>query len=106
MVKRLEQIRTTLGLSQGQFAEKLGISQSSYSKTIHGNRRIKTDLIDVIESLGIDRHWFISGEGNMFKSDEGRYNRIVEIWNYLSEEGRTYLLEKAKKLYDMENGNK
>ena len=106
MINRLEQIRTTLGLTQGRFAEKLGLSQSTYSKLIHGNRRIKTDLIDTIESLGIDRLWFISGEGYMFKSDEGKYNRMMEIWNELSEEGQNYLLEKARKLYEMENGAK
>ena len=69
---------------------------------IHGNRRIKTDIIDSVELLGIDRLWFISGEGSMFKSDEGKYNRMMEIWNKLSEEGQNYLFEKARKLYEME----
>lgn len=102
MINRLEQIRATLGLNQGQFAEKLGVSQSSYSKLIHGNRRIKSSLIDAVESLGIDRIWFISGEGYMFKSDESKYEPMMEIWNKLSEEGQDYILKKARKLLEME----
>ena len=106
MISRLEEIRNTMGLNQGEFASKLNMSQSSYSKLIHGSKKIKKDLIDALELLNIDRNWFMTGEGNMFKSTMQKYNSMISIWNELSDEGRNYLLEKAKKLYEMENKGK
>ena len=48
MISRLEEIRNTMGLNQGEFASKLNMSQSSYSKLIHGSKKIKKDRKSVV----------------------------------------------------------
>lgn len=64
--KRLEDIREYLSLSKKEFAEKLEITQNSYTNYIQEDRQVPTDVAQKLyEKFGISMNWFISGEGDM-----------------------------------------
>jgi plasmid maintenance system antidote protein VapI len=64
--KKLEDIREYLGLSKKVFAEKLEITQNSYTNYIQEERQVPTDVAQILyEKFGISMNWFISGEGDM-----------------------------------------
>lgn len=64
--KKLENIREHLGLSKKEFAEKLEITQNSYTNYIQKGRQVPTDVAQKLyEKFGISMNWFISGEGDM-----------------------------------------
>lgn len=64
--KKLEDIREHLGLSKKEFAEKLEITQNSYTNYIQEERQVPTDVAQKLyEKFGISMNWFIAGEGHM-----------------------------------------
>lgn len=64
--KRLEHIREYLSLSKKEFAEKLEITQNSYTNYIQEDRQVPTDVAQKLyEKFGISMNWFIAGEGDM-----------------------------------------
>lgn len=82
MKERLILIRKTLGFTQKRMAESLGIKQSSYSLIESGRNGI-SDRIEILLSnrLGINREWFISGNGEMFRDTRkpSMISRVLEF---------------------------
>lgn len=66
MQERLKIIRKTLNLKQGAFAEKLGITQAYLSEIEKGKKSISATVLLSLDALGINLHWFITGNGGMF----------------------------------------
>ena len=67
---RLREIREFMGISQGKFAEALGLSQSTYANYEKGIRGIPDKVKIKISQLGINMNWFIMGGGEMFRPEE------------------------------------
>jgi SOS-response transcriptional repressor LexA/DNA-binding XRE family transcriptional regulator len=66
---RLKLLRASLGGgNQTQFAEKLGITQTSLSKYENGTVDIPDGVKIKIGGFGINLHWLITGTGEMFLS--------------------------------------
>lgn len=67
MNSRLKEIRTTKGLSQDDFAKKIGISRSHVAGLESGRKNITERLInDVVREYNVNKNWLISGVGDMF----------------------------------------
>jgi transcriptional regulator with XRE-family HTH domain len=61
--QRLDLVRKREGLSQGAFAELLGISRSSLQNYLKDERDIPTSILGkLMENLSIDPSWVIQGE--------------------------------------------
>lgn len=67
---RIKEIREFLQESQKKFGERLGITPMQVSLLENGQRDVKIELINQLEQIGIDPRWLITGEGEMFRSDE------------------------------------
>lgn len=72
---KLERIREHFSLSKKEFAEKLQITQNSYTNYIQEERQVPTDVAQKLyEKFGISMNWFISGEGDMFLTGSSANN--------------------------------
>ncbi len=62
--ERLIQARKKSGLSQGQTAEKVGISQPTYSDLETGKQLSTGVLPQLAEAFGVDALWLATGRGS------------------------------------------
>ena len=66
MNTRITNVRKSVGLTQGEFAEKLGLTRNFISLIENGNR-IPSDrtITDICREFGISEKWLRTGEGDM-----------------------------------------
>jgi transcriptional regulator with XRE-family HTH domain len=64
---KIREARKSLNMNQGQFAEKLGVSQSAVSNWEHGKDKPSTAILLLLSEL-IDDRYFISREAVFGKS--------------------------------------
>lgn len=74
MKDRIIQIMRQTGLSNAEFAEKIGISTSSLSHIFSGRNNPSLDVVKRIHKSfpEISLNWIMYGEGNMYAADSGR----------------------------------
>lgn len=79
MNTRIKQIRNSLGLSQSEFAAKIGIGQTGISSIERGNS-IVTDrtIYQIVSVFGVDEHWLRTGEGDMFPPLDESEDDLIE----------------------------
>ena len=88
---RLKLLRHTLDMTQSQFAEVMGITQSTYAYIEKGHRASITldQLLILNKKLDINPNWILLGEGDMYMSEQkGRYvvNKVEQERPYLKTE--------------------
>lgn len=95
MYKRIKEIRKTLKLNQSEFAEKIGLSQSSLGMIEVGKRNFSEKHIKLIcTTFNVSEKWLKTGEGNMFSSTP--YERqLLNIFDGLTVASQEYLLSIA-----------
>lgn len=66
MNTRITDVRKTVGLTQGEFAEKLGLTRNFISLIENGNR-VPSDrtISDICREFGVSENWLRTGEGDM-----------------------------------------
>jgi transcriptional regulator with XRE-family HTH domain len=65
--KRLIKARAEIGLKQGEFADRIGISQGMLSDIEHENKPLTERNIKLIHlTFGVNREWLLTGQGEMF----------------------------------------
>ena len=81
MGERIKEIRSKLGLTQQQFADRLQISRSNIATYESGNSNIGEAVIKLIcREYDINETWLRTGEGEMFRP----VSREVEIGQFVS----------------------
>jgi transcriptional regulator with XRE-family HTH domain len=69
MNERLKELRDLLGLSQGEFAKKIGLQQGSLSDIERGKVRVSnTNVILICKTFNVSEEWFRTGVGDPFMS--------------------------------------
>jgi transcriptional regulator with XRE-family HTH domain len=99
--ERLKEIRTHFGLSIREFAKEIHFSYSLYGAVEIGNREPNPRIIDLIVArFGINKDWLITGKGKMLASESTDYrlNKIIEIYNQVSDPLKESILEMSKVL--------
>lgn len=67
VIKRLDAVLKYFGLNQTDFAESIGVSQSTLSKQLKGVHKIDKQAALAIQAVyGVSSKWLLSGEGEMF----------------------------------------
>lgn len=67
MNERIKLLRTTLGMSQKDFGEKIGIGDTSVSKFEKGERNPSDQTIkSICREFNVDYFWLTEGVGEMF----------------------------------------
>lgn len=70
LIERLNSLMTHYGLSQSQFARKIGIRQPNLSAIMSGDRVCGSGVLNkILLSFDIDKNWLLNGEGEMLNSE-------------------------------------
>lgn len=83
--ERLKTLRKILNLNQDKFSKKLGISQTYCSDIERGTKGLSSTVFISLDKLGINLHWFITGQGEMFNSSsfvktlDGEITKAINI---------------------------
>jgi transcriptional regulator with XRE-family HTH domain len=99
-IERIISLRKTLGLTQMEFAEKLGITRSAISLIEIGKNPLREQHIKTISLIfGVDEEWLRSGNGEMFKPEKfPRYDELLDIFRSLSDEMKLLFLDLGRTL--------
>lgn len=79
MGERFKQLRKKLGLSQIEFAKRLGLTRGAISNIEAGKVQPKPLLIDLIcSTFRVNKEWLVSGTGQML-ADRSRDDQIMDF---------------------------
>ncbi|MDP1394429.1 helix-turn-helix transcriptional regulator [Lysinibacillus capsici] len=98
MYTRIKEIRNALSMNQTEFAQHLGLSQSTLAMIEVGKRTFNDKHIKIIcSTFNINEDWLRTGKGEMFNSS--LYEKeLIDIFDNLAPETQEYLLVIAKEL--------
>ena len=91
MNERITCLRKTLGLTQKQFGEKIGVQRGTVANYELG-RNIPTETVRLMicKVYGVRREWLETGEGEMFEK-KSRYEQAWDMSEkYLKDENETF----------------
>lgn len=97
MNNRLKLLRKNLGLTQAEFAKKLGISQNFLSSIERGERKISSELCLSLIELNVNLNWLIADKGSMFCSStvpdlDSLSEEVLSLLNSLPEDRKKAVL--------------
>ena len=79
MGERFKQLRKKLGLSQIEFAKRLGLTRGAISNIEAGKVQPKPLLIDLIcSTFRVNKEWLVSGTGQML-AERSRDDQIMDF---------------------------
>lgn len=82
MNNRISGVRKVVGLTQGEFAEKLGLTRNFISLIENGNRTPSDRTIsDICREFRVNENWLRTGEGEMMQP----INRDAEIAAFMGD---------------------
>jgi transcriptional regulator with XRE-family HTH domain len=99
--ERNKEIRTSLGISQREFAKQIYITQSFYGDLELGKKNLNDRIIQLIATqFNVNKDWIKTGKGEMFAGPppDIRRERLIEIYNQLPEWMQDYLIEQSSLL--------
>lgn len=68
MNKRIKELRKTLGLTQQEFADKIGVKRNSMANYETGrNTPIDAIVVSICRIFNVSEEWLRTGQGEMFK---------------------------------------
>ena len=111
MHNRLKSLRKKLGFKQGEFAEKLGLSQTYYSEVEKGKKGFSATVLLSLYALNVNLDWLIGGEGEMFRTSgstpvDPLLSDLIFIFQQLSEENKKLVLKYAVDQKDLQQYRK
>jgi transcriptional regulator with XRE-family HTH domain len=101
--ERLIELRKTLGLTQKEFADKIGIARTTLTGFELG-KNIPTErtLISIVSVFGVNIEWLKTGEGDMFFSNSN-FEKFIKIYNSLNPVLQEFLTNTAIGLLDIQD---
>ena len=103
MNKRLKEARRELGLTQNEFAEKIGFTQSAYAMLESGANPIGDRHIKPICAIfNINEQWLRTGNGYMF-SENRDVKEVSEIFDSLNDENKELAKALLKTILDKQD---
>lgn len=117
MVERLKILRKNLGLTQKEFADRIGIKRNSYANyEIGRNTPLDAIVLSICREFNVNEEWLREGTGDMFnkldrssdiakltkllldEESDSFKNRFVSMLSNLSVEEWEFLERKAREL--------
>lgn len=106
MYKRIKKIRQSLGLSQREFGERLGVSRDVISNIEYNRVEPKEVFINLIcKTYNVNRAWIECNQGDMFNAytPNRRIDEAINIFKDLSPDLQDYALDQIKGLLKIQN---
>ena len=100
-LERIRFVRKKLGLKQGEFAARIGLTQTSMSMIEIGKSTLTEKNIKLIcTTFGVDERWLRTGKGEMFGTVSPYEKELLSIFNKLTSDTQEFILEMARKLLE------
>jgi transcriptional regulator with XRE-family HTH domain len=103
MKDRLKELRRSLKLTQGEFGEKIGMTDASVSHMELGRTAMSKQNVRLISLVfGVREEWLEHGVGDMMNEAAiltDREKRLLELFRRLSPLAQRMLIEYAEKLF-------
>jgi transcriptional regulator with XRE-family HTH domain len=104
---RIKELRTSLKLSQRQFAKQIFVSQTLVTEIELGKIKVNARILHLISyRFNVNMEWLKKGTGTMFSAAppdiDARLDRIIEIFNKLDRPLQDYLLMQSKELLKLQ----
>jgi transcriptional regulator with XRE-family HTH domain len=99
MIGRLRAVRKKLGINQGEFARRMGLTQAALSTIEVGKTKLTEKNIKLIcVTFNVSEQWLRTGEGEMFGSLSRYETELLELYRQLSEETQEFILDMTRTL--------
>lgn len=104
MNNRIRELRKTLGLSQKEFAQKIGLKQNAIScMEKNGATVTEQNIKTICSQFSVNENWLRTGYGKIFSEDEKKQKEFFDIFNELLPIFQDYLIKVAKALLDTQS---
>jgi transcriptional regulator with XRE-family HTH domain len=101
MIERIRAVRKQLGINQGEFARRIGLTQTAMSMIEVGKSRLTEKNIKLIcATFNINETWFRTGKGPMFASSVPLEKELIDIFRRLTPDTQEFLMEMAQNLLE------
>ena len=101
--ERLIELRSTIGLTQEEFARKIRISKGYMTSLERSHRELNDRLIKLIsDTFGANEQWFKTGKGKMFSDPKDvSLEEVIGLYNQLHPKLQKLVIEQLKVLLEM-----
>ena len=98
--ERIKHLRTTLKMTQADFAKAIHISNGYIADMELGNRKVNDRIVRLITlTFGISEAWLKTGEGDMYGSTPSdKLQRMSRLFNELPPRFQDYVMVKIESL--------
>ena len=98
--ERIKHLRTTLKMSQAEFAKAIFISNGYMAELENANRRANDRIIHLISlTFGVNETWLKDGDGNMFfTTPSEKLQRLISLFNELPPKFQDYVMLQIEQL--------
>ena len=104
MNSRIRELRKTLGLSQKEFAEKIGLKQNAISyMEKSGSTVTEQNIKTICSQFSVNEAWLRTGSGPMFLENKKKWKEFLDIFDELSPALQDYLIKAARDLLDTQS---
>ena len=99
ILDRIRLVRKTLGLNQGEFARRIGLTQTALSmieleKVALTEKNIKL----ICATFAVDEGWLRTGRGEMFGPASPYEKELLEVFGKLTPDTQEFIVEMAQNL--------
>jgi len=96
---RIRLVRKTLGLKQGEFASRIGLTQTALSMIELGKTALTDKNVKLIcVTFAVDEEWLRNGTGEMFGPASPYEKELLAVFGKLSADTQEFILEMAQNL--------
>jgi len=98
--ERIRHLRTTLQISQAEFAKAIFISNGYIAELESANRKVNDRIIHLISlTFGVNETWLKYGTGNMlFTTPTEKLQRLTSLFNDLPPQFQDYVMMQIEQL--------
>jgi len=98
--ERIRHLRTTLKMSQAEFAKAIFISNGYIAELESDNRKVNDRIIHLISlNFGVNEDWLKYGEGNIFfTTPSEKLQRLVSLFSKLPPQFQDYVMLQIEQL--------
>ena len=104
MNTRIKELRKVLKLTQTEFGAKIGLKPTSMCDIENGRCNVtERVIISLCAKFNVNEEWLRTGIGEMFNSEDKKFNEFFEIYNSLTKPLQDFLIQTAYNLLDTQN---
>jgi len=99
ILDRIRLVRKEIGLNQVDFAERIGLTQTSMSMIEIGKNPLTEKNIKLIcATFAVNEEWLRTGKGEMFGAVSPYEKELLEVFGKLTADTQEFILDMAQNL--------